>query len=203
MGNLPAVLCVSQGSRSTNSISLWPRTLGQTGTQDTGNLTDQSIRSDEGVVLASKLLDNWYLVSTSLSFGRRSNHTLLVLVQLLEVVSRHGVDAAVLGTIDIVLVTEDADAHVRAGDSREADSAGETLVTLGVIVLEADLEPAGESCQYSGSGGRGLLVFLLDGLEEVALLGLVAVLEEISDVLTHTGCEESISWHVQESERLQ
>lgn len=98
-----------------------------------------------------------------------------------------------LGTIYVVLVTEDADAHAGAGDGGELDGARETLVTLGVIVLEADLEPAGESCQYSGSGGRGLLVFLLDGLEEVALLGLVAVLEEISDVLTHTGCGNQLA----------
>jgi hypothetical protein len=43
-----------------------------------------------------------------------------------------------------------------------------TLVTLGVIVLEADLE--------------------LDRLQEVALLGVVAVVEKLSNVLTHTGC---------------
>lgn len=29
---------------------------------------------------------------------------------------------------------------------------------------------------------------ILNGLQEVALLRLVAVLEELSDVLTHTGC---------------
>lgn len=65
--------------------------LGQTGTQETGNLLDESLGSDEGIVLASKLLDE-----------------LLVLVQLLEIISGHGVDTTVLGTIDIVLVTENA-----------------------------------------------------------------------------------------------
>ena len=45
-----------------------------------------------------------------------------------------------LGTIDVVLVTENADGHVRAGNSGQLDGARETLVTLGVIVLEADLE---------------------------------------------------------------
>ena len=98
-----------------------------------------------------------------------------------------------LGTIDIVLVTQNADAHVRAGDGGQLDSARETcvfrsvrcrcrcrrrlslgsarrtLVTLGVIVLQADLE--------------------LDGLQEVALLGVVAVVEDLSDVLAHTGCK--------------
>lgn len=57
-----------------------------------------------------------------------------------------------LGTVDIVLVTQDADGHVGAGHGGQLDGARETLVTLRVIVLEADLE--------------------LDGLEEVSLLGL-------------------------------
>lgn len=53
---------------------------------------------------------------------------------------------------------------------------GHTLVTLGVIVLQADLE--------------------LDGLQEVALLGVVAVVEELSDILTHTGCTENCQFFV-------
>lgn len=66
-------------------------TLGKTGTQETGNLLDESIGSDEGIVLACELLDQ-----------------LLVLVELLQVIGRHGVNTTVLGTIDIVLVTENA-----------------------------------------------------------------------------------------------
>lgn len=66
-------------------------TLGQTGSEETGNLLDESLGSDEGIVLAGKLLDE-----------------LLVLVQLLQVISGHGIDTSVLGTIDIVLVTENA-----------------------------------------------------------------------------------------------
>jgi hypothetical protein len=120
-------------------------TLGQTGTEETGDLLDESLGSNEGIVLAGKLLDE-----------------LLVLVQLLEVISGHGVDTAVLGTVEIVLVTEDADGHVGAGDGGQLDGAGETLVTLGVIVLQADLE--------------------LNGLKEVALLGLVGVLQELGDL---------------------
>lgn len=63
------------------------------------------------------------------------------------------------------------DAHVRTGDDRQTDGSGETLVTLGVIVLETDLE--------------------LDGLEEVSLLRLERVLEELLDVGTHSGCGET------------
>lgn len=73
-----------------NGISKRKLTLGQTGTEQTGNLLDQSLGSKEGIVLASKLLDE-----------------LLVLVQLLQVVDGHGIDAVVLGTVKIVLVTKD------------------------------------------------------------------------------------------------
>jgi len=65
--------------------------LGKTGTQETWDLLDEGIGSDEGIVLASKLLDE-----------------LLVLVELLQVISGHGVDTTVLRTIDIVLVTKNA-----------------------------------------------------------------------------------------------
>jgi hypothetical protein len=125
--------------------------LGKTRSQETRNLLDQSLRSNEGIVLASKLLDE-----------------LLVLVQLLEIVDGHGVNATVLSTIKIVLVTQNADAHVGAGDRGQADGAGETLVTLRVIVLQADLK--------------------LNGLEEVALLLLVGVLQELGDL------RPDISW---------
>ena len=66
-------------------------TLGKTGTQETRNLLDQSLGSDEGIVLASELLDQ-----------------LLVLVELSQILSGHGINTKVLGTIDIVLVTENA-----------------------------------------------------------------------------------------------
>jgi hypothetical protein len=54
-------------------------------------LLDQGIGSDKGIVLAGKFLDQ-----------------LLVLVELLQVISRHSINTTVLGTIDIMLVTENA-----------------------------------------------------------------------------------------------
>lgn len=66
-------------------------TLGETGTQETGDLLDEGVGSDEGIVFAGKLLDK-----------------LLVLVELLQVIGGHGINTAVLRTIDIVLVTENA-----------------------------------------------------------------------------------------------
>ena len=65
------------------------RTLGKTGTQETRNLLDETLGSDESVVLASKLFDE-----------------LLVLVQLPEVLGGHGIETVVLGTVKVVLVTK-------------------------------------------------------------------------------------------------
>ena len=58
----------------------------------------------------------------------------------------------------------------RTGKGGELDGSGETLVTLGVVVLEADLE--------------------FDRLEEVPLLRLIAVLQQLLHVLA---CRWSIS----------
>ena len=145
-------------------------TLGETRTKETRNLLDQTLGSKEGIVLASKLLDE-----------------LLVLVQLLQVVGGHAVEAVVLGTVKIVLVTENAiinpsvsrsisnrvtnhipDGHSRTREGRQTDGARETLVTLRVIVLQTDLK--------------------LDGLEEVPLLLILRVVEQLLDILAHSGC---------------
>ena len=55
----------------------------------------RDVGGDEGVVLARELLDQ-----------------LLVLVQLLEIIGGHSVDAVMLGSVDIVLVTKDAGTFV-------------------------------------------------------------------------------------------
>lgn len=64
--------------------------FGETGAEETGDLFDQCLRGDEGVVFAGELLDEF-----------------LVLIELLEVVGRHGVDAVVFGAVDVVLITQD------------------------------------------------------------------------------------------------
>ncbi len=66
------------------------RTLRETWTQETRNLLDEGIGGDEGVVFAGELLDQ-----------------LLVFVELLQVICGHGIDTGVLGTIDIMLVSQD------------------------------------------------------------------------------------------------
>jgi hypothetical protein len=95
----------------------------------------------------------------------------------------------VLGTIDIMLITENAmiilsvsipfqcidrcavdipDGHARAGNLGEADGSRETLITLGIVVLETDLK--------------------LNSLEKVTLLGFERVFKDFLDVRTHSGC---------------
>lgn len=59
------------------------------------------------------------------------------------------------------------DAHVGARNRGQLDGAGETLVTLRIIVLESDLE--------------------LDGLEKVTLLLLIGVLQELVDLRPDVG----------------
>lgn len=60
------------------------------------------------------------------------------------------------------------DGHVGTRDGRQTDGTGETLVTLGVVVLQTDLK--------------------LDGLEEVSLLLILRVVEQLLDILAHSGC---------------
>lgn len=57
-----------------------------------------------------------------------------------------------------IIASDIPDGHVRTGDVGETDGTAETLVTLGVIVLQSDLK--------------------LDRLEEVSLLLIVGVFEE-------------------------
>ena len=69
--------------------------LGETGSEETGDLTEEGLGSDEGVVLAGELLDE-----------------LLVLVELLEIINGHRLEAMVLSTVDIVLITKNANVVV-------------------------------------------------------------------------------------------
>ena len=62
------------------------------------------------------------------------------------------------------------DGHVGTRDRGQLDGAGETLVTLGVVVLQTDLK--------------------LNGLVEVTLLLIERVVEKVLDILAHSGCEE-------------
>jgi len=86
--------------------------LGETGAEETGDLTEEGLGGDEGVVLAGEFLDE-----------------LLVLVELLEVVNGHGLEAVVLGTIDIVLVTKNANVVSSVSIDFHRLSPGKLLLT--------------------------------------------------------------------------
>jgi len=102
--------------------------LGKTRTQDTRNLLDQSGRGQEVVVLLGELLDK-----------------LLVLVELLEIVHGHLVNAQLISLLTMLLVTKHANGGVGLGDDGQAESARETLVTSRIVVLQCDLELDGLS----------------------------------------------------------
>ncbi len=159
--------CVDMLAAKSENDQARYHTLGETWTEETRNLLDERIGSDEGIVLASKLLDELLVLvamhsSVSVSYFLHMRNS-----QLLQIVSTHGIYAMMLRTIDIVLITQYTDRHARAGYSRKFNSARETLVTLRVVVLQADLQ--------------------LDGFEEVTLLGVLGVVEQLLHVLTNAG----------------
>ena len=59
------------------------------------------------------------------------------------------------------------DAHARSRNLGKLDGAGETLVTLGIVVLQTDLK--------------------LDSLEELTLLLVKRVIEKLLHILAHSG----------------
>jgi len=117
--------------------------LVQTGSQQTRDLGDENLGGQEGIVLASQLLDE-----------------LLVLVQLLKILDGLEVNSELGGLFAMDGITEDADLHARARDVRKLDGTGETLITLGIVILQANLE--------------------IDGLHELAFL-LLAPLQDVGN----------------------
>jgi len=109
--------------------------LRETRSQETGDLLNHVVGGHEEVVLLGELL-----------------HQLLVLVQLLEVINTHVRDTNTIGLLAMRGVSEHAALEVGAGDGGETEGSAETLVTLGIVVLEGDLN--------------------LDGFHEVTLLTL-------------------------------
>merc|ERR1719312_699193 len=87
------------------------------------NLLDQCVRGYESIVTLRQLLDLF-----------------LVLIELLQVVSRHKRNTLRLCVITMLLVTQEAHLELGAGDVLQLDGSGESLVLLWVIILEADLE---------------------------------------------------------------
>ena len=95
----------------------------QTWTDDTRNLLDERIRRQERIVLLRQLLDEFF-----------------ILVQLLESFGIHTFDVVGLGFIAMLLITEDADGHLGARDVTQLHCTRETLVLLGIVVFQRDLQ---------------------------------------------------------------
>jgi len=76
------------------------------------------------------------------------------------------------------------DAHAWTRDTRKLDGARETLVTLRVIILEADLHNRLADVTTKGLGAPYLK---LDGFEEVALLLVERVVKKALHVGAHSG----------------
>jgi len=132
--------------------------------EETRDLTDNSLRGKEGVVLGSKLLDQ-----------------LLVLVQLLQVIDGQKVKSKLLSLVTVELVSQDADAVLGLGDGGELDRSRETLVLLRVVVLQSNLELEG----LSETTGLGLSLSVgLGWLGSSLLLSLGSRGEEGIDVFS-------------------
>jgi len=97
--------------------------LRKTGTQETRDLLDQSVGSQESVVFLGKLLDE-----------------LFVLVELLQIFNAHVFELDKLSTIDIGSISKNADGHSWTGNMRELNSSRETLVSLRIVIFQTDLK---------------------------------------------------------------
>ena len=107
--------------------------LGKTWSKKTRDLLDHVIGSKEEIVLLGELLNQ-----------------LLVLVQLLQVLNTHMIHSNTISLFAMDRISKHAALEIWARDSRQSESAGETLVADRVVVLQRDLN--------------------LDGLSEVTLL---------------------------------
>jgi hypothetical protein len=97
--------------------------LVQTGTQETRNLFDDDIGSEEEIVRGSELLD-----------------FLLSLLEFLQIFSRTEIDSELFGLIAVDFITQNANLQTGTGGVGQTDGSRETLVVLDVVVLQTDLE---------------------------------------------------------------
>jgi hypothetical protein len=121
----------------------------ENGSKDGGDLLDEGVAGKKESVFLGPLLDE-----------------LLILVEGLKELEVNNIDVDVLSLDDIHVlgITDQADLKLRSGDVGETDGTSETLILLGVVVLEANLE--------------------LDGLDELSSL---LVLENSGEGLSNLG----------------
>jgi len=113
---LSDVLRSAEGGRELTSLV-------KTGTDQTGNQTNEGRRSEESVIRVGHLLDEF-----------------LVLLELLEIILRDARDAESLGILQVLGITDNGDLILLLGGNRQANRAGKTLLLVGIVVLKGDLE---------------------------------------------------------------
>jgi len=142
-------LVVSEDLREhADSVEGWPK--------NDGDLLDESVSGEKHRVLLGPVLDQ-----------------LLVLVELLQGVEVSNIDvqASLFGFLLMLSVGDKADLKVLPGNVGESDSAGESLVLFGVVILESNLELDGLSEANLLVGSLGVFVGLhpLDSFGDVSL----------------------------------
>jgi len=121
--------------------------LVEAGAKQTRDLLDQALRSDEVLVLLGELLDE-----------------LLVFIKVLETIGILEVNTQRRCLLTVEGIPENANAHLWTRNMGQLDAASETLVFLGIVVLQTDLK--------------------LDGLNKPTLL-LLSASEDSTDDLLH------------------
>merc|ERR1711893_581455 len=117
------VLCKSVILASMSSVSQESRKLSslvQSGTQEPGDLFDQGFGCQKCIVLLGQFL-----------------HQLLLFVQLFQVVGTHVGKSFSLGFVTMLLISENTDGKLGSWHMAQLNSARETLVLLGIVVLQA------------------------------------------------------------------
>ena len=133
-------------------------TFRETRTKETRNLFDKGLRSQESVVFLGELLDKLLVLVEPAQRGHQRFGSRTSISILLQVIDGHVFELNLLGTINVGCISENTNGHARAGNVGQSGmkrsapdemirrersslySARETFVSLGVIVLETDLE---------------------------------------------------------------
>jgi len=97
--------------------------LVQTRAEQPGNLLNNRLGCEKSVVLLGQLL-----------------HELLVLVHLLQALNIHALHADLVSLLDMLSVPEHAHPHLRARNVGQLYGSTETLVFLGIVVLQTNLK---------------------------------------------------------------
>ena len=124
------------------------------GSEDGGDLLDEGVGGKEKGVLLGPLLDEF-----------------LVLVEGLEAVKIDDIDVDVLllDGLQVLGISDEANSELRSGNVRKSDGTSESLILLGIVILQTDLE-------FNGLNELSLLLFFEDSSDGLSDLGLSNVL---------------------------